>query len=181
MSIEDELSGIHFDATRNAIYHTARRLFLDKWNRRLNLVVILAGAGVMSQIGKGFGVGDVAFGFIATLAGSLQLVFDLGVKARDHEFLQRRYYELLAEVTERIGPEPSDVAKWKAQLQRLAAEEPPPMRALDAIAYNAACDSLGKDHGRVRVTFWQSLWRHLYPFNGTSFPYVAAHVDGATS
>jgi hypothetical protein len=37
----------------------------------------------------------------------------------------------------------SAAAKWQADLNLIYADEPPPMRALDAIAHNKACDSLG--------------------------------------
>ena len=172
MDIEEEIAGLRFDALRNAIYHTSRRMFLDRCNRILNLIVILAGAGAVGQMGHRLGTDDQMLAVVATLAGTLQLVFDLGVKARDHEFLQRQYYEILAQIAEYLNPGEDQVRQWQAQMQRLYSEEPPQLRALDAIAYNAACDSLGKDHGRLRVAWWQSLVRHLYPFNGTSFPPV---------
>ncbi len=43
------------------------------------------------------------------------------------------------------------------------------MRALDAIAYNEACDSIGKNADRVKVTFFQSVLSNIYAFNGTDF------------
>jgi len=55
------------------------------------------------------------------------------------------------------------------------------MRALDAVAYNAACDSIGKGSERVKISFWQSLLRHIYPFNGTEFiPKATAAASPAT-
>jgi hypothetical protein len=181
MNVEKEISDLRFDAMRNAIYHTARRYFLDRVNRGLTFIVILAGAGVIGQLGSKLGITDQWLAVIATVAATIQLVFDFGVKARDHEFLQRRFYELIADVAQNPAPNEADVARWRADLQRLYAEEPPPLRALDAIAYNAACDSIGKSHCRVRVTLWQSLMRHLYPFNGTFFPDDKRAVNGTTS
>ena len=63
----------------------------------------------------------------------------------------------------------SKIAEVKSKLDLIYGEEPPPMRALDAIAYNAACDTLGKSNSRVKISWLQSLLRHLYPFNGTEF------------
>jgi len=167
--MEGKISDLRFEALRNAIYHTARRLFLDRCNKVLTLVIILAGASAIGQLGIKFGIADRWFGFVAAIAGMLQLVFDFGVKARDHEFLQRRFYDLLAKAAEKPSPTDNDVAQWDAELQRLYGEEPPPLRALDAIAYNAACDSLGKHHARIRIEWWQSLFRHIHPFHQTSF------------
>jgi hypothetical protein len=86
-----------------------------------------------------------------------------------HAYLQRRCYEILAELENTKSPDESKIADIRAKLIILYGEEPPPMRALDAIAYNAACDSVGKSGERVKVTL-QSLLRHIYPFNGTEFP-----------
>jgi hypothetical protein len=51
-------------------------------------------------------------------------------------------------------------------------KSPKSLRALDAIAYNAACDSLLDGKGRLLVNWRQSLFRHFYPFNGTDFPHT---------
>jgi hypothetical protein len=116
------------------------------------------------------------------MAGLLQLVFDFGGKARTHEFLQRRFYELTADIAEVEKPSPSKVGEWEATLNRLYAEEPPPMRAMDAIAYNAAIESLGSDKSkRIDVNWWQSLNRHWFPFNGAPFPYVSDAKAKASS
>jgi hypothetical protein len=67
-------------------------------------------------------------------------------------------------------PQDDDCSKWEAVLNRLYAEEPPPMRALDAISYNAALGSLGRDpKGRIPIKWWQSLLRQIWPFNETAF------------
>src|SRR5215203_3370112 len=142
---------LRFDAMRNAIYHTARRQYLDSLNRWLNFVIIVAGTAAAGDLGKQFGVEAAYLAGLTALAGTLQLVFDFSGRARTHEFLQRRYYELIAAISEPRGEE--QIPRWEAELNRLYSEEPPPMRALDAIAYNAACDSLGFGHGkRVKVT-----------------------------
>jgi hypothetical protein len=61
------------------------------------------------------------------------LVFDPAGLARTHEFLQRRFYELVAEISETGKPSEVDLARWVSVINRLYAEEKPPMRALDAI------------------------------------------------
>ncbi len=58
-----------------------------------------------------------------------------------HDNLQRRYYELVAQIVD--NPNEECAAKWEAQLIRIYADEPAPMRALDAIARNAAVEALG--------------------------------------
>lgn len=166
-------SDINFDALRNAIYHSARRNYYDFLNRLMSLMVVAAGAGAVAEFEKFF-ASPAALAFVATMAGLSQLVFDFGGKARTHEFLQRRFYELTAEIAEVGEPTPVEIGEWEATLKRLYAEEPPPMRAMDAIAYNAALESLGSDKSkRIKVTWWQSLNRYWWPFNGAEFPYVS--------
>ena len=89
-----------------------------------------------------------------------QLVFDFGGAARQHEFLQRRYYELLSEIE---TSDPDDRAlerKWSAKLLTITADEPMTMRALDAIAYNKALDAIypaiEKQKYRQRVSLFYS-------------------------
>ena len=55
-----------------------------------------------SEIGvRGKGVGKYA-----------QLVFDFGSKARTHEFLQKQYYELLAEIEKGNPDDEAEKKKW---------------------------------------------------------------------
>lgn len=161
---------IHFDALRNAIYHSSRRGFLDTINRALSFVVVATGSAAVANLVYWGWLDSRVFAGVAALAGLAQLVFDFGGKARTHEFLQRRFYELVAEISECLAAEEKDCARWDASLNRLYAEEPPPMRALDAISFNAAADSLGRQKlDRVKVTSWESLLRHLWPYNEKSF------------
>ncbi len=166
-----DLADLRFVVLRNAIYHASRRRFLDTGNRALTFVVIAAGAGAVGDIGQSLGVTAQWLAAIATLAGALQLVFDLAGKARTHEFLQRRFYEVLAEIDEAGQPTEAQIAKWNAGLARLYAEEPPPMRALEAISHNAAKESLGAGR-RVRVEWWHTLLKQWWPFHGSEFPYT---------
>ncbi|AZG75550.1 hypothetical protein [Methylocystis rosea] len=159
---------LRFDLLRNAIYHTARGQFLDLCTRSLNFVVIALGTSAAAEIGKGH-IEPKWLAAAATFAATIQLVGDLGVSARVHFYLQRRCYELLSELE---GPAPKDqtkIAEVRAKLTVLYGEEPPPMRALDAVAYNAACDSVGKGERRVKISWFQSAMRQFYPFNGTKF------------
>jgi hypothetical protein len=169
--LQKKIADLKFEALRNAIYHTARRGVMDTLNRIFSFLVIVSGAAAVGDLGQKFGVTPQWLAFVAAMAGTTQLVADFGVVARNHEFLQRQFYELIAEIAAVAEPNASQVAAWEAKLNRIYGEEPPPMRALDAIAYNAACESLGRQDSRVRVTWWQSALRHVLMFTAASFPY----------
>jgi len=130
------------------------------------------GTAAVADIGELFDFphSQVAFAAVAALAGLIQLVFDTVGLARTHEFLQRRFYELVAEIAENLSPTEADAARWESALNRLYAEEKPPMRALDAVSYNSALESLGmSQQGRIPIKWHQSALRQILPFNGSSF------------
>lgn len=161
--------GLKHTALRNALYHTARRGFLDTANRALNLAVILGGTSYAAAIATGKLA--TALGFATTAVGALQLVFDFSGRARDHQLLQKRYYDLLSAIESKETPAKQDCVAWSAELQRIYADEPPTLRALDAIADNQATAALiGGDKPRLKVGWLQSLTRHLFPYNGSTFP-----------
>ena len=167
------ISELKFDILRNAIYHTARAQYLDRCTKLLNLIIIVLGTSAAAQLGSDALKVDPKWLSIGTaFFAAFQLVGDFAVSARVHAYLQRRCYELLSEVELielRSNFDDSKIAEVKSKLDLIYGEEPPPMRALDAIAYNAACDTLGKSNSRVKISWLQSLLRHLYPFNGTEF------------
>jgi hypothetical protein len=156
------------------MYHSWRKNFLDRLNRILSFTVIVTGATAFSDLANqiGFAHGSQALAGVAALAGALQLVFDFGVQAREHDFLQRRFYELVAEITECTDPDEASVAEWEGELFRLYAEEPTMMRALDAMAYNAISESVGASDKRVKVKWYQTILSQIWPFNQADFPYA---------
>jgi hypothetical protein len=174
----DQMDELRFDALRNAMYHAWRRGFLDFFNRSLSFVVVIAGAAAVGDLGAKLGWANSIqwLAGIATLSGALQLVFNFGERARVHEFIQRRYYELLAGSVEKQNPGIPEICSWRACLYRLYSEEPMPMRALDALAYNAAVEALGRGK-RIKVSRFQALFSQFLAFNRAEFP----HYDLANS
>jgi hypothetical protein len=158
-------------ALRNALYHIARRRWLDGWSRAFNLVIILGGTGTAAEITRGNEVHALWLGGSIALVGALQLVFDFTGRARSHEILQRRYFNLMADIECLVDPTRQNCVQWEAEISRAAADEPPHMRALDAIADNQATNALyGGRSPRLAVTPWQSFTRHLLAHNGGQFP-----------
>ena len=166
-----DISASKFDALRNAIYHTARKQFYDFLNRLLNFLVIIFGAGVAGKASELFHIRELWLEFGALLFATSQLTFDFGYKARTHEFLQRKYNEMLAEIELETTPDP---ARWNAKLYTIASDEPMPMRALDALAYNAAIDATISDPelkraNRLRVPFCHRLLKHFLSRSGYEY------------
>jgi hypothetical protein len=166
-----------FDALRNAVYHTARKNFYDAFNRLLNFLVIVLGAAVAGKVSKLFPIEELWLEFAVLIVATAQLTFDFGFKARTHEFLQRKYHEMLADLE--LDPS-SELQKWKSKLQTIAADEPMPMRALDALAYNAAIDATYFDaneraKNRVWVPVSHRLLKNFLARNGYLYCPEADH------
>ncbi|MEE8633594.1 MAG: hypothetical protein V3S93_03860 [Methyloceanibacter sp.] len=172
---EMDYEGPRFDALRNALYHSEREAFYDRWNRLMSLVIVVAGAAAISDFTATLGYSSPAFpaffAALATAAAAVQLVYDLGGKAAKYGYYQQRYYELIADMQEHPGDK-SD-PKWEARLIKLYVGEPAPKRAADAVAYNAACEAVGTPKKkRVKITCTQSFFRNVWPYNNALFPYV---------
>jgi len=162
-----------FDALRSALYHTERRKFLDLLNRCLNLAIILLGAGAAAKWARLVHIDEVWLELAIVLCATCQLVFDFGGSARVHEFLQRRYYEVLAEIEAADANDTQALRKWSAKLLTLTADEPMTMRALDAVAYNKALDAIlspsDKYAYRQILKWWHVRLRHICAFQTTDF------------
>lgn len=169
-----------FDALRNAIYHAERRSFFDILNKGLNFLVIIFGAGVAGKAAHLLHMDDLVLEMGVLLFATIQLVFDFGSRARDHDYLQRRYYEILGEMERDLDDSEATLRERSAELLTIAADEPMTMRALDALAYNKALSAVVADPEivvayRQRVTWWQKRWRHFFAFHSAAFPYEDAY------
>ena len=169
------VSDLRHDVLRNALYHTARRRHLEAMGRTMNFIVIIAGAGALADfIPKDYiTVVKSTLAAVTLVTGSIQLVYDFSGQARLHEFLQRRFYEILAKIESNTSISEADIHRIRGEITVIYADEPPTLRALDAVAYNAASDSLGGDY-RVRVSWLQSITRQYLAWGQASFPWESA-------
>ena len=173
---------IRFNVLRNALYHTARRMHFERLNRTFNFVVVVLGASAMSDaLQRLLGIETVWIGAAVAVIGAMQLVFDFGRMARDHQQLQRDYYNLLADIEHAASDDPKLCAEWHARMIRITADEPPILRALDAKAYNDALDATGLYPQDERLVL---KWRHLtfgwlFAFEGSTFPKKCELADDA--
>jgi hypothetical protein len=149
------------------------RQFLDRLNRGLNFLVIVLGAGVVSKMAPDTSIQN-GLELAVVILSTAQLVFDFGGAARDHEFLQRRYFKMVSEMEAGNPDDAAEHQKWSTKLLTIAADEPMTMRALDAVAYNNALDSLYSNPDdqkafRQHVPQWCYLLRNVFAFQGRNF------------
>ena len=110
----EDVAALRHGALRNALYHSARRGWLDGWTKILNLLIILGGTGSAAQLVQKDDTWTLILGLAIASFGAIQLVFDLAGRARLHGELQRRYYLLLADIDGSLHPGKADCAAWTA-------------------------------------------------------------------
>ncbi|MCO6410077.1 hypothetical protein [Hoeflea alexandrii] len=166
---------LRFNTVRNALYHTARRRAFEFWARCFSFLVIVLGTTAASDVLQRFGIEMIYPSIAVAVVGAIQLVFDPGGKARTHQMLQRDYYRLLAEIEEKHVCDEHDLASWRGELARIAADEPPVLRAIDAKAYNDALDALetfDRNTDRLVIPWFQRLAGGLFYFEGHAYKKV---------
>jgi hypothetical protein len=168
----DEQYNCSFSAEQNARYHAARRGFYESVYRWILFAIIAAGTAGVFNLATAWAGGAAALAGLTAVLSAINLAFDPAGKARLHENLQRKSFEMMAEIDGTVDAGLADYAKWKAAAHRLGGEEPPPRRALQALAYNATIASRREnpEPDMLVVTFWQRLWKQIAPFTNAHFP-----------
>lgn len=157
---------LRFTLQRNAIYHERREYYFDFLNKILNLIVIISGATAFSEATN---IKSSYAAFVAMIAGTLQLVFDLSVRARHHNKLREKYISLLSDLELDYSNTESH-KKIHSSMTRIWADEPPTMRIVDSIAYNLVVSSTAKTNAdllnRIHIPAHCYIFSHLFSFSG---------------
>jgi hypothetical protein len=149
------------DCLRNARYHEDRERFFARIHRTAMFVVVASGTATFAWLKAA-----PYFAAVITLAGLLDLVFDISGKARLHASLRRRVYDVLAQTED---PKRS-IEGLREQAVRIYADEPPCMHAANFIAFNGAMDVLHRPHAfKYKIEWYHRLLRHVWPFASTQF------------
>jgi len=168
----DELHQVRFGALENIAYHAAREQFLARLAKLLTGLQVLLGTGAVAMLAQALPGSAPMTMVLAALAGVIMLVTDPAASAREHRIFRARYLGLLAEIDE-AGAEEANAGRARAQMSRIAADEPPVYRAVQALAYNAAINALYPEAEakglRYRVGALQRIFAHVLPMRGATF------------
>ena len=155
-----------FKCVRNAAYHADWERFYGRWHKILMFFVVAFGTAAIGSTATTDNWLATAGTAVAVFAGLVDILWDVDGRARLHSDLRRRSFDLLARLE---GGE--DVQRIEVEFVRLVAEEPPPMHAVNALAFNSAVDALGRPPGQKYVlTPSQRRMRHWREFRPNQFP-----------
>lgn len=166
-SSEDVFNAL-FPIEKSIRYHQRRRRFYDSWHRWFMLVVILAGSATVTDF---FAHSQVYLGLLIAIVATSDIVFGLSDKARDHEFLMRRFCHLTAKIRRCSLPTLQDIESWKVERVEIETDEPAIYWALEAACYNEAARALDRNReDEVYLAWHYRLLKNLFQFDPTRFP-----------
>ena len=158
------------DCDRNARYHTARRAFFDKWHRWMMFAVLISGSSAVAAVASDQEEASVFILLVPAVVGAFSVVWNLPNRARDHEFLARRFYDIASSISV-DGADPERIETWRNQILLVYKDEPAVYHALNAECRNAASQALGHDTDQFqKVSMLQHHLRNLVRFSPADFP-----------
>lgn len=151
-------------ALLNGRYHADREAWFDWCHRILMFGVIMGGSSALLDIWPWAKAGSA---LLAVALGTLDLVFSLSDRARDHSYLRKQYFAIAAELEK---PRASS-SKAQAAMMLLAADEEPPYFAAHALAENWAVQAVLGPSAPVpcKVGWFRKRLRHLMRFDQATF------------
>lgn len=168
--IAERLHELEFDCLRRAHYHALRRDHLDARHRWAMFAAVIGGTSVYATVmGSAGTYATMAAAALPVLAATLDLVFDIPGRARDHAESAKRFTRLLGDLA---AVRASGVGLAELERERLTAIADAParyMRALDSLCHNAVCRHYGSKTGMLAVPWlhrrlrnWVSYSDHVY-------------------
>jgi hypothetical protein len=99
----DRFGALEFDALRNAVYHSSRRRSYELRHKLVMASVLIFSTAVFGDFLNSWKLPLVTSQTLLVfpiVASIFDLVFSFGEKARNHQILQKQFYEVLAEIEE---------------------------------------------------------------------------------
>ena len=174
--LQQEARNFLHDCDRSSRYHTHRRTFFDWCHRWMMVAVLVSGSGAVAILSGAFGseikdsVVSIIIMLIPATVGAISVVWNLTDKARDHEILARRFYQIAKSINvEKATPEQTEY--WRIEILSASQEEPAVFYALHAECYNAATRALGYGDDWLRnIPRWRYYLRNWVRFSAADFP-----------
>ena len=162
------VKALRFNLLRNIDYHGARESWFARWDRSFRFLSVFSSLGAVTSLLTSAGWVATALITVTASLQALDLVFDFARQAREARGLRQRLYALLAEI-ERTNPSAEKAHDWQGALTLIYGDEPPPLMALDARAWNNTVArtkaKFSKDE-LIPLSDWQTWTRHVWSWHG---------------
>lgn len=166
--IRHEKDKLLFGVRRSIRYHNHRRRHFDFINKFTTIIAALSGSAtvisVLSKLGQNC---TITFAVIVAVMSAVDLVLGTAQKAREHNDLAKRFFDLekaiitIKEITE------EDLSRLTTQRLDIEADEPPVLQVLDCICHNELLRAMGYDQSKhVKIKWYQRLFRNFIDIRG---------------
>jgi len=153
--------GFLVECLRDSRYHEDRERYFARWHKVAMFVVVVSGTATFANWASLQWIGAVV-----TIAGLLDLVFDVSGKARLHASLRRRIYDIMAQMEDPSRP----LEHLREQIVRVYADEPPTMHAANYVAFNGAMEFLSRPRKfQYKLKWYHRVFRNVCSFASTEF------------
>lgn len=133
------------------------------------VAVLLSGSYAVWQLAEANKAVAMFIMLIPTTIGAINMVWGLADRARNHEFLAKRFYEI-AKMIDVYKADEKEIHKWRQEILSVYEDEPAIYHALNAECGNAASQALGFGSDDFQpVKWWQHLFRNWYRFSAKDF------------
>jgi hypothetical protein len=159
-----------FELTTAALYHRDRLTWFVTLHRGAMFANVFFGTGAVAALLQQRQWLIVTASMMLAFVSAASLAFDFAGSARKHEDRRRTYHDLAAQLEEGSQDETA-LRTLRAKMIRAAADDPHVYKAAEAVAFNGAIKSLGRDPSDEFVlTPRQHFLRHVRSYSGTKFP-----------
>ena len=166
------LLSLQIELSRNARYQEDREAFFGCWSRVLDFCVLMLGTAIVASATKGNEWATVAVGAATTIAGAIQLVFQLSKNESTHRYLRERYQALAADLNA------TNIEEIRKQMLIIYGNEPPIYHAVNLLAYNAVM-SYQRRPVRRKIPWHCRVFKHYSRFSNTEFARITLEHDGS--
>ncbi len=171
-SLAEQLHNLKFELYHNAAYHNDLLSFYSGMHRLVSFITTFAGTAFISSLlleNRDFGI---AASGVVTIAATSDLVFDLTGRARIHEILRSKSYNLLSEL-ERTDIDETLLSTVRRKLISQWEEGPPIKYGVSILAWNTAMVSITSTaeigDKLIPLPLWRRLLRHILAFSPDTF------------
>jgi len=164
--IETLRHNLLFGVRRSVRYHLRRRSFFETWNTLTNaLAVVFGSAAIGGALKEGFASVAVVAGALVTFFSAVNLVVGTVRKARIHEDLGRRFFDLEREIVQAGDYDEEMLRRLTGKRLVIEADEPPILKVLDCVCHNELARAMGYDQEQMmKIGSIQRLLRHFFDF-----------------